>query len=92
MEDDWKLFKMLKNICNLPRPALEGGHDEEGEHGFEDVVVVELVPGPVAFLHHGAALRHALLVHEVGALARGLVHLRPVRAHPELALQQNSRG
>ncbi len=32
-------------------PALEGGDDEEGEHGLGHVVVVEVVPLPLALLH-----------------------------------------
>ncbi len=34
------------------RPALEGGHDEEGQHGASHVVVVEVIALPHALLHH----------------------------------------
>ena len=35
----------------VPGPALEGGDDEEGEHGLEHVVVVERVPVPLPLLY-----------------------------------------
>jgi hypothetical protein len=34
----------------VPWPALEGGDDEEGEHGLQHVVVVEVVPLPQSLL------------------------------------------
>jgi hypothetical protein len=34
----------------LPRPALEGGDDKEGEHGLQHVVIVEVVPLPQPLL------------------------------------------
>ena len=72
----------------LPRPALESGHYEECEHGPDDVVVVELVPGPVSLLHHGLTSDDSILVDEVLALAGLLLQLGPVRAHPELPLEE----
>ena len=72
----------------LPRPPLECGHDEEGEHGPDDVVVVELVPGPVSLLHHRLTPDDSVLVDEVLALASLLLQLGPVRAHPELPLEE----
>ena len=72
----------------LPRPALESGHHEECQHGPDDVVVVELVPGPVPLLHHSLAADDAVLVDEVLALTGLLLQLGPVRAHPELPLEE----
>jgi hypothetical protein len=34
----------------LPRPALEGGDDKEGEHGLQHIVIVEVVPFPQPLL------------------------------------------
>ena len=72
----------------LPRPALECGDYEESKHGPDDVVVVELVPGPVSLLHHGLAADDPVLVDEVLALTGLLLQLCPVRTHPELPLEQ----
>ena len=72
----------------LPRPALESGHYEECEHGPDDVVVVELVPGPVSLLHHGLTSDDSILVDEVLALTGLLLQLCPVRTHPELPLEE----
>ena len=72
----------------LPRPALECGDYEESKHGPDDVVVVELVPGPVSLLHHGLAADDPVLVDEVLALAGLLLQLGSVGTHPELPLEQ----
>ena len=72
----------------LPRPTFKCGHNEESEHGPDDVVVVELVPGPVSLLHHGLTSDDSILVDEVLALTGLLLQLGSVRTHPELPLEE----
>ena len=71
----------------LPGPSLEGRHDEEREHGVENVVVVELAALPQPLLHDGLVDVPVLVGDEL-ALARVVVVHAQVRADEELPLEQ----
>ncbi len=49
----------LKMSLDSPWPALEGGDDEEGEHGVQDVVVVKArpLPHPLFNCNRGKSVR-----------------------------------
>ena len=72
----------------IPWPPFKGCHHEECKHGPDDIVVVELVPGPVSVLDHRLSPDDPLLVDEVLPLTCGLLQHHPVGAHPELALEE----
>ena len=72
---------------SLPRPSFKSGDNEEREHRFGHIIIVEGVPFPDPLLHDGVAEVPILVADEL-ALASVFSHLGPVRAHEELALEQ----
>lgn len=53
----------------LRRPALEGGHSEQGHHRHEDVIEVELAVVPESLPYNGL-VDVSLFIHDVGAPER----------------------
>ena len=71
----------------LPRPALEGGHNKQGEHGLHDVVVVEGAPDPLSLLHNGLVDVPIVEGDEL-PLAGGVDVHGQIGAHEELPFEQ----
>ena len=72
---------------NLPRPALEGGGNEQGEHSLHHVVVMEVSSDPFSFLLD-RVVDVVIFVGEVIALAFVSRHLGEICASEEFSLEQ----
>ena len=81
-----KYFLNINFHClDLPRPTLEGGGDEQGEHSLHHVVIVEVSPDPLPLLLD-RVVDVVIFVGEEIALAFIRCHLGEIRASEEFSL------